>query len=69
MAVDFAGNGKMDVGDGSMKNQNAGSLTPGGPVVHPKGFSPGMTAPEKIVNEEGEVPKGGGVTFTGGSDW
>jgi hypothetical protein len=59
--VTFAGNGGMDVGDGSMPGQKSGSLSSGGPLVSPKGSEQGMIAPEGIVNNEGSVPSGGSI--------
>lgn len=66
--VQFAGNGKMDVGDGSMMSESAPKLMSGGPMVSPVKDGD-MTADGKIVNSEGSVPGGSGVTFTMGNDW
>lgn len=67
--LEFAGNGKMDVGDGMMPNEKSAGFSSGGPVVFPKGMEAGMTSDGKIINVEGSVPAGSGVTFTKGNDW
>jgi hypothetical protein len=66
--LEFAGNGKMDVGDGSMKDIASPGLQSGGPVEFADGDK-GMTADGNVVNTEGSVPGGSGVQFTMGNDW
>jgi hypothetical protein len=63
--VTFAGNGRMDVGDGGMKNEKSGGMQSGGPLKSPEGSEQGMSASGEIVNIEGSVPSGGGVKFAG----
>jgi hypothetical protein len=69
--VTFAGDGGKDVGDGNMKDVPSPGLQSGGPVVSPKGIGDGVTASGGYVDEDGDVPQGGGVQFAGskGSDW
>jgi hypothetical protein len=66
--VTFAGNGGQDA-TGTMKDVPGASLSSGGPLQSPKGSDQGMSASGNVVNEVGDVPKGGGVKFAGGSDW
>lgn len=69
MSVSFAGNGRQDVGDGSMPDQRSPGMTSGGPVQFAKGMEESMTASGEVINEEGSVPDGSGVQFTKGNDW
>lgn len=67
--ISFAGNGGQDA-TGSMPDVRGASLSSGGPMQSPKGSEQGMSASGNIVNEVGDVPKGGGIQFAGDrGDW